>query len=158
MKRLAMILAAATFAFAVPVLASAAMDHGGMDMGTEHGGHAAGVAHEEVVDGIKVSFKIQGAKQAMKAMKMDMPMEKGETHYIAVTFKNAKSGKALTEGEAKVKVMGPDKTEQTKELMAMHGEFGAFFDLSKKGKYGIMSKFLLKDGKAHSAQFWYTVK
>ena len=158
MKKLAMILAAATFALSASVLALAAMDHDGMDMGMEHGGHAAGVAHEEVVDGVKVTFKIQGAKEAMKAMKMNMPTEKGETSYIAVTFKDAKSGKPLTEGEAKLKVMGPDKSEQTKDLMAMHGEFGAFFDLSKKGKYGVMSKFQLKDGKTRSAKFWYTVK
>ena len=158
MKKLAMILAAATFALSAPVLALAAMDHDGMDMGMEHGGHAAGVAHEEVVDGVKVTFKIQGAKEAMKAMKMNMPTEKGETSYIAVTFRDAKSGKPLTEGEAKLKVMGPDKSEQTKDLMAMHGEFGAFFDLSKKGKYGVMSKFQLKDGKTRSAKFWYTVK
>ena len=157
MKRLAVILAAAAFACAVPVLASASeMDHGGMDMA--HGMHKPGVAHEEVVDGVKVSFKIEGAKEAMKAMKMEMPMEKGENHYIAATFKDAKSGKALTEGEARLKVIGPDKTEQTKDLMAMHGEFGAFFDLSKKGKYGVMTKFQLKDGKTRSAKFWYTVK
>ena len=158
MKKMAIILAATTFALSAPVLALAAMDHGGMDMGMEHGAHKAGVAHEEVVDGVKVSFKIQGAKEAMKAMKMEMPMEKGETHYIAATFKDAKSGKALTEGEVKLKVIGPDKKEQTQDLMAMHGEFGAFFDLSKKGKYGVMSKFQLKDGKTRSAKFWYTVK
>lgn len=32
------------------------------------------------------------------------------------------------------------------------------FDLSKKGKYGVMCKFQLKDGKTRSAKFWYTVK
>jgi hypothetical protein len=157
MKRVALILAAAAFAFSVPVLAQA-VDHGSMDM--DHGAmdHKAGVAHEEVVDGVKVSFKIQGAKEAMKAMKMEMPTQKGENHYVAVIFKDAKSGKALNEGEVKLKLMAPDKSEQTKDLMAMHGEFGAFFDLSQKGKYGVMSKFQLKDGKTRSAKFWYTVK
>ena len=156
MKKWAMMLAAATFAFSAPVLA--AMDHGGMDMG--HGDHQMGgaFAHEEVTEGVKASFKIEGAKEAMKAMKMEVPLEKGENHYIAVIFKDAKTGKPLTEGDAKLKVMAPDKAEQTKELMAMHGEFGAFFDLSKKGKYGIMAKFKLKDGKTRSAKFWYTVK
>jgi len=153
MKQLAIILAAASLALSAPAMA---MDHSGMDM--DHSSHKSGAAHEEVVDGVKVSFKIQGAKEAMKAMKMEMPMEKGETHYIALTLKDAKSGKALTEGEVTLKVMAPDKTEQTKDLMAMHGEFGAFFDLSKKGKYGIMAKFKPKDGKVRSAKFWYTVK
>ena len=60
MKKLAMILAAATFALSAPLLALAAMDHGGMDMGMDHSGHSAGVAHEEVVDGVKASFKYSG--------------------------------------------------------------------------------------------------
>jgi hypothetical protein len=81
-----------------------------------------------------------------------------ETHHIAVEFKDVKSGKALTEGEVKVKVQNPDKTDLTKDLMGMQGHFGADFDLSKKGKYGVMSKFQLKDGKVRSAKFWYTVK
>ena len=76
----------------------------------------------------------------------------------AVEFKDAKSGKALVEGEVKVKVQNPDKSDQTKDLMGMQGHFGADFDLSKKGKYGVMSKFLLKDGKTRSSKFWYTVK
>jgi hypothetical protein len=97
-------------------------------------------------------------KEHMKAMKMDMPKEMKETHHIMVTFKDAKSGKALTEGEVKVKVLGPDKVEQAKDLMGMQGHFGADFNLSKKGKYGVMSKFQLKDGKVRSAKFWYTVK
>ena len=40
----------------------------------------------------------------------------------------------------------------------MEGHFGADFDLSKKGKYGVMAKFKLADGKVRSAKFWYTVK
>jgi dihydrodipicolinate reductase len=91
-------------------------------------------------------------------MKMEMPKEMKETHHIMVEFMDAKSGTALTEGEVKVKVQGPDKAEQTKELMGMEGHFGADFDLSKKGKYGVMSMFKLKDGKVRSAKFWYTVK
>jgi len=41
-------------------------------------------------------------KEHMKAMDMEMPKEMKETHHIAVEFKDAKSGKALTEGEVKV--------------------------------------------------------
>ncbi len=42
--------------------------------------------------------------------------------------------------------------------MGMHGHFGADFELSKNGKYGVMCKFQLKDGKTSQAKFWYTVK
>jgi hypothetical protein len=43
--------------------------------------------------------------------------------------------------------------------MGMQGQhFGADFDLSRKGKYGVMSKFQLKDGKVRQSKFWYTVQ
>ena len=153
------VLSAALFALAAP-MASLAMDHGSMDMG--HGDHSmmekGDVAHQEVVDGVKTTFKVMSMKEHMKGMDMAMPKEMKETHHIAVEFKDAKSGKALTEGEVKVKVQNPDKSDQSKELMGMQGHFGADFDLSKTGKYGVMCKFVLKDGKTRSAKFWYTVK
>ena len=158
MKKLT-VLIAALFALSAPI-ASFAADHGGHggahDKG--HGGHQGNVAHEEVVDGVKATFKVMSMKEHMKAMDMEMPKEMKETHHIAVEFKDAKTGKALTEGEVKIKVQNPDKSDQSKELMGMQGHFGADFDLSKKGKYGVMSKFQLKDGKIRSAKFWYTVK
>lgn len=132
------------------------MGHGGHEMG--HGGHQGDVAHEEVVDGVKATFKVMSMKEHMKAMNMEMPKGVKETHHIAVELKDAKTGKALTEGDVKVKVQNPDKTDQTKELMGMQGHFGADFDFSKKGKYGVMCKFQLKDGKTRSAKFWYTIK
>ncbi|MCM0081761.1 hypothetical protein L4X63_09185 [Geomonas sp. Red32] len=152
------VLIAACFALAAPV-ASFAMDHSGMaGMDMSHGGHQGDVAHEEVIDGVKATFKVMGMKEHMKAMKMEMPMEMKDTHHIAVEFKDTKTGKALTDGDVKVKVQNPDKSFQTKDLMGMQGHFGADFDLSKKGKYGVMCKFQLKGGKVHTAKFWYTVK
>jgi len=158
MKKLAVIIAAASFACAVPVALMAA-DHGSMKM--EHGSHMehkGDVAHEEVVDGVKATFKVMSMAEHMKAMKMEMPKGMKETHHVAVEFKDAKTGKAITAGEVNLKIQGPDKADQTKALMAMQGHFGADFDLSKKGKYGIMSKFKVKDGKVRSAKFWYEVK
>ena len=149
-------LIAAVFALAVPMGSFAAMDHGSMKM--DHGAHQGDVAHEEVVDGVKATFKVMSMKEHMKAMNMELPKELKETHHIAVEFKDAKTGKALTEGEVKVKVQNPDKSDQSKDMMGMQGHFGADFDLSKKGKYGVMSKFLLKDGKTRQSKFWYTVK
>lgn len=157
MKKAALIIAAA-LALSAP-LASFAMDHESMKM--EHGGHMmdkGSLAHEEVVDGVKATFKVISMAEHMKAMKMEMPKGMKETHHLMVEFKDAKSGKALTEGEVKIKVQGPDKSEQTKDLMGMEGHFGADFVMAKKGKYGVMAKFKLKDGKVRSAKFWYTVK
>lgn len=154
------VLIAALFALTAPLTSFAAMDHGSMDM--SHGDHSmmemGDVAHQEVVDGVKAVFKVLSMKEHMKAMKMEMPKDVKETHHIMVEFKDAKSGKALTEGAVTVKVQNPDKSDQTKELMGMQGHFGADFDLAKKGKYGVMCKFQLKDGKTRSAKFWYTVK
>ena len=156
MKKIILTLAV-MLAFTAPVaFAADHSGHGAHDMG--HGGHQGDVAHEEVVNGVKATFKVISMKEHMKAMKMDLPKEMKETHHIMVEFKDAKSGKALTEGTVTVKLQNPDKITQTKELMGMQGHFGADFDLSKKGKYGVMSKFQLKDGKVRQSKFWYTVK
>lgn len=155
MKKMTLLISA-IFALSAPMASFAAMDHGSMDMG--HGAHQGDVAHEEIVDGVKATFKIMSMKEHMKAMNMEIPKELKETHHIAIEFKDAKTGKALTEGEVKVKVQNPDKSAQSKDLMGMQGHFGADFDLSKKGKYGVMSKFQLKDGKVRQSKFWYTVK
>ena len=152
MKKTAVILAVASFALAAP-LVSFAMDHeehGGM----EHCGMMSmgKMAHEEVVDGVKATFNVIDIKAKMEKMGMK------ETHHIMVVFTDAKTGKQLSEGEVTVKVQGPDKAEQVKELMGMEGGFGSDFTMPKKGKYGVMAKFKLKDGKVRSVKFWYTVK
>ena len=126
----------------------------------DHSGHAmehATATHEEVVNGVKATFNVQTMADAMKEMGMEMPKGVKETHHISVSFKDVKSGKALTEGTVMVKVQNPDKSFQTKEFMGMHGHFGADFVLSKNGTYGVMCKFLLKDGKTRQAKFWYQV-
>ena len=143
---------AAIFVLLSPLVVLA-MDHSGHAME-----HKTAVAHEEVVDGVKATFRVQTMADAMKGMDMEMPMHMKETHHISVVFKDAKTGNALTEGNVTVKVQNPDKSTQTKELMGMQGHFGADFELSKSGKYGVMCKFLLKDGKSRQAKFWYTVK
>lgn len=149
MKKLVLTIVA-TLALAAP--AAFAADHG-----NKHGGHDA-AAHEEVIDGVKTIFKVMSMKEHMQAMKMELPKGLKETHHIAVEFTDVRSGKPLTEGEVAVKVLAPDKTEQSKNLTAMQGHFGGDFEMAKKGKYGVMSKFQLKDGKVRQARFWYQVK
>lgn len=149
MKKLVLAFAA-ILTLAAPA-AFAASEHGG------HGSHGS-AAHEEVIDGVKATFTVQTMKEAMKAMGMEMPKGVKETHHISVGFKDVKSGKQLSEGEVKIKVQTPDKQEMTKDMVGMQGHFGADFEMGKKGKYGVMSKFKLKDGKVRQAKFWYTVK
>ena len=154
MKKLVLAIAA-ILALSAPLAFAA--DHEGHDM---HGGHPAmgGAAHEEVIDGVKATFNVQTMADAMKAMGMEMPKGVKETHHISVAFKDVKTGKTLTEGEVKIKVQNPDKTDQSKDLMGMHGHFGADVVMTAKGKYGVMCKFKLQDGKVRNAKFWYTVK
>jgi opacity protein-like surface antigen len=146
MKKLILALTAAAALSGPTAFAAQDMGHHGSGHGMSH----VGVAHEEVVDGVTATFRFMD-------MKGKQPQGMKETHHIMVEFKDVASGKPLT-GEVKLKLQGPDKAEQTKDLMAMQGHFGADFDLSKKGKYGVMCKFRLKDGAVRSAKFWYTVK
>lgn len=122
------------------------------------GAHQKDVAHVEIVDGVKVTFKVISMKEHMAAMEMKLPKDMKETHHITVAFKDARTGKALTQGEVMVKVQNPDKTEQVQDLKEMQWHFGGDFDLSKKGKYGVLCRFLLKEGKINNAKFWYEVK
>ena len=154
MKRI-LLTTAAMLTLAVPL--SLAADHGGHDT---HSGHVAmaGVAHEEVISGVKASFSVQTMPDAMKGMGMQIPKGVRETHHLSVVFRDARSGKVLTEGTVKVKILNPDKREQTKALMGMQGHFGADFEMAQKGRYGIMCKFLVKDGKPRQVKFWYSRK
>ncbi len=159
MKKITLIVAAVVAlsspaAFAAMDHGSMPMDHGTGSMDMKHDGNMSmgKMAHEEVVDGVKATFQVIDIQHKMKEMGMK------ETHHIMVMFTDARSGKMLTGGEAKIKVMGPDKTEQVKDLMGMEGGFGSDFTLPAKGKYGIMCKFQLKDGKVRNSKFWYTVK
>ncbi len=151
MKKL-LTVTAAIVALAAP-FAGYAMDHAGHGME-----HKMNSAHEEVVDGVKATFNVQTMADAMKEMGMEMPKGVKETHHISVTFAPVKGGAPLTEGSVTIKVQNPDKTTQTKELMGMHGHFGADFDMAKGGSYGVMCKFQLKDGKVRQAKFWYPAK
>lgn len=140
-----------TFSLPMPLWASS------MGM-TEHMEHKGGVAHEEVIEGVKVTFRVISMAEHMKALKMKVPTGMKDTHHIAAAFKDARSGQDLTEGEVLVKVHGPGKSEQIKDLMGMEGHFGADFDLSRKGKYGVTTKFKLQDGQVRQARFWYEVR
>lgn len=140
-----------------PAVFAADQDHTGHGM-NYLGNAPERTTHQVVVDGVKATFRVQTMKAAMEEMGMAMPAGVKETHHISVSFNDMKNGKSLTEGQVTVKVQGPDKSEQTRDLQGMHGHFGADFELAKKGKYGVMCKFKLSDSKVRSAKFWYEVK
>ncbi|MDD2321958.1 MAG: hypothetical protein PHO83_18085 [Geobacteraceae bacterium] len=159
MKKTSLIIAAATLALSVP-LTVGAMEHDGH--GTAHAQqgdqmiHAGSVAHQEVVDGVKVTFSVIDMRASIKGTAAVKEMK--ETHHLMLMFADAKTGKHLNEGTVKIKIVAPDKSEQMKSLEGMGGHFGSDVAMPAKGKYGIMAKFLLKDGKVRSSKFWYQVK
>ena len=130
-------------------------DHG---MNNQGGSHAGNAAYNQVIDGIKATFKVETMAEAMKSMGMEMPKGIDETHHVSVEFRDVKSNALITEGNVKLKVQNPENNDQVRELMAMHGHFGADFIMKSKGRYGVMCKFKLKDGKVRIAKFWYLVK
>lgn len=116
------------------------------------------VIHEEVVDEVKTTVKLTGMKEYMKSLDMKIPKGMKETHHITVEFRDAKTGKVLPTGEVKVKILTPDKSDQIKDLKAMQGHFEGDLELSQKGKYAFMCRFLLNEGKVRSVRFSYSVK
>lgn len=123
----------------------------------DHAKHVHGAAaHEEIITGVKATFTVQTMADAMKAMGLKMPAGVKETHHISVEFKDTRTGKPLTSGEVKVKLLAPDKTEQVKDLAGMQGHFGGDFVMSQKGKYGVMAKYKAVDGTVRQLRFWYT--
>ena len=111
---------------------------------------------EQEIDGVKALFMILNIREWLKGK--PLPRDLRETHHIMVSFRDAKTGKPLNEGKVRVKVAAPDGKEQTKDLENMQWHFGADFELARKGSYGIMAKFKLRDGKVRSSSFWYEVK
>lgn len=156
MKKMVMTMATL---FALSALSAFAAETDHVGHGMNYGNYTPGQsAHQEVIAGVKATFNVQPMKEAMKAMGMEMPRGVKETHHLSVSFNDMKTGKAVTEGKVKVTVLASNKSEQTKDLMGMHGHFGADFDLAKKGKYRVMCNFNLPDGKPRSVKFTYEVK
>lgn len=121
--------------------------------------HAAqALDHEQTFGGVRVTFQFVSMKEHLKAKNVPIPVGMKETHHLKVDFLDAKTGRPFTEGEVKVKVQGPDKSAQVKDLMGMNNRFCADFDLSQKGKYGVMTKFQLKGGEVQTVKFWYNSK
>jgi hypothetical protein len=125
-----------------------------------HQGHDAMAADGAMLEIGTVSVKGVAAMAHLKDVRAAMAKTGMKiTHHFMVMFSDEKTGKPLDAGKVAVKITGPDgAVNGPLELMGMQGHFGADFDLAKKGKYGVMCKYKLTDGKVRSSKFWYTVK
>jgi len=156
--RMIPVMVAALLSLAGPVILYAAEQSGRLAGQKQGGIKQRDVIHEEVVDEVRTTVKLTGMKEYMKSLDMKIPKGMKETHHISVEFRDAKTGKVLPSGEVKVKVMNPDKSDQIKDLKALQGHFEGDFELSQKGKYAFMCRFLLNEGKVRSVRFSYSVK
>ena len=104
--------------------------------------------HQAVVDGIQADF------QVMRLADMHMIDPEGRTHHIMVKLVDEGSDHPITDAIGKIKVIAPDKKEQT-GVLKRYGDFlAANFTFDAPGKYGVICLFM-ENGQKHVVKFWY---
>jgi hypothetical protein len=104
--------------------------------------------HQSVVDGIRAEF------QVMRLADMHMTDPEGRTHHIMVQLAREGSGQSVADAIGKIKVIAPDKQEQT-GVLKRYGDFlAANFTFDAPGNYGVIC-LLVVDGQKHVVKFWY---
>ncbi len=98
----------------------------------EHNSQAGAFKQEVVVKHIRSEFQI------MSLASMNTKDPGGATHHVMVKLYDKSGDQLVKDIVGKVKVIGPDKSEQTKSLKNYDGIFAANFTFSKKGKYGVI--------------------
>jgi hypothetical protein len=132
----------------------AGMDHGsghGMTEGMKSESSMAGMKtfkHEAVVDGIRAEF------QVMSLADMNMTDPEGRTHHIMVKLDREGMDHPITDAVGKIKVIAPDKQEQTGVLKHYGDMMAANFTFGAPGKYGVICLFK-ENGEKHVVKFWY---
>ena len=101
-----------------------------------------------------VDKQIRAEFQIMSLAKMNMKDAGGATHHIMVKLFHDSVNHQVKEAAGKVKVIGPDKKEQTNNLQNYNGIFAANFTFTEKGNYGVICLLKLK-GEKHLFKFWY---
>ena len=124
------------------------MDHSSHDQSKDHTGMGGTFKHMASEGGIDAEF------QVMSLASMNMTSDKGETHHIMVNLKDAAGGAAIKNAVGKIKVIAPDKTEQTSPLKNYSGILAANFTFTQPGKYGVICLLKNKDQK-QVFRFWY---
>jgi hypothetical protein len=135
-----------------------------------HGGHGEGTpgetmkmdTREVLVEEMKITFMIMANEEHRKMlrdMNMKEDIEKGTTHNITLSLKDAKTDKEITDARISIKVIDPMGKAKTKTLKyeEMMKSYDSYFDLSEKGRYQII--VLVKRGnKKTQAGIYYDIK
>jgi hypothetical protein len=158
------------FAAAAPVAAGTAHEAGGHSGNSHSSGHNHSPAsghgasggmkhdasmsgmhtfkHQAVVDGIQAEF------QVMSLASMNMNDPQGRTHHIMVKLKHEGMDHPIADAVGKIKVIAPDKKEQTGVLKRYGDLMAANFTFDTPGKYGVICLFK-ENGQKHVVKFWY---
>jgi len=126
--------------------------HDGMDMSSHESmeGHGDKMQyHHSAVDKhVRAEFQI------MSLASMNMKDPQNNTHHIMVKLFHDMENNQYKEAVGRVKIIGPDKSEQTNTLKNYNGIYAANFTFEKKGKYGVICLIKVGD-KKHLFKFWY---
>jgi hypothetical protein len=104
--------------------------------------------HKAVVDGIQAEF------QVMSLASMNMTDPEGRTHHIMVKLNKEGMDHPIADAVGKIKVIAPDKKEQTGVLKRYGDLMAANFTFDAQGKYGVICLFK-ENGRKHVVKFWY---
>lgn len=152
MRKSLIILMSLALLFTLPLSAAAKKKH---DHSHGHGDAHADMIHvgEQIVDGVLGDVHLNDVREQMKKMGMSA------THHIMIMFEEHPGGKAITQGQAAVKITDPaGNTGNPVRLVAMDGHFGADVVMDKKGEYAFEFGTRLPDGKTRQYEFKYNVK
>ncbi len=126
--------------------------HDDMDMSShesmENSGDKMHFQHSAVDKHMRAEFQI------MSLESMNMKDPEHNTHHIMVKLFHDTENNQYKEAVGKVKIIGPDKSEQTNTLKNYNGIYAANFTFEKKGKYGVICLVKVGD-KKHLFKFWY---
>ena len=104
--------------------------------------------HHAVVEGIRADFKI------MSLASMNMKDPKGATHHIMIEFRDDSTNSQIKDAVGNLKVIAPDKKEQSGRLKNYNGSYAINITFDKPGNYGVIC--LVKVGeKKYLYKFWY---
>lgn len=114
----------------------------------EHTSSTGAFKQEVVVNNIRSEFQI------MSLASMNMKDPDGATHHVMVKLYDNSGKQLIKDVVGKIKVIGPDKSEQINDLKNYNGIFAANFTFNKEGKYGVICLVKI-DGEKHLFKFWY---
>ncbi|MEK7432577.1 MAG: heavy metal-binding domain-containing protein [Cyanobacteriota bacterium] len=83
-------------------------------------------------------------------------LSKGNYH-LDIVVNNNKTNEMISDSKVKVKIIAPDKKEETKILENKMGFYASTFNLKKLGKYEVIAS-IKKDNKDKIAKFYYENK